>query len=69
MVLLLSLVLWFSDEGQLIRPELKVESLTFEYLQPIGPWALNVMGEIIPWFKGMFEGINNQLDKLVNEVS
>ncbi len=69
MTLLISLALWFADGGGLIRPELKAESYTYRYLVPIGPWALDAMGNIIPWFKGMFELVTEQLDKLAKEAS
>jgi membrane protein required for colicin V production len=69
MVLLLSLGLWFANQGGLIRPELKAESHTYSYLLPIGPWTLEVMGNIIPWFKGMFEVVTNELDELVKKAS
>jgi membrane protein required for colicin V production len=69
MVLFLSLGLWFANEGGLIRPELKAESYTYSYLLPIGPWTLDVMGNIIPWFKGMFEVVTNLLDELVKKAS
>lgn len=69
MVLLLSLGLWFANQGGLIRPELKAESHTYSYLLPIGPWTLDVMGNIIPWFKGMFEVVTNELDELVKKAS
>lgn len=68
MVLFLSLGLWFADEGGLIRPEVKAGSYTYNYLLPIGPWALDMMGNIIPWFKGMFELVNEHLDKLAKEA-
>lgn len=68
MVLFMSLGLWFANEGGLIRPELSAESYTFSYLIPIGPWALEMMGNVIPWFKGMFEVVTDQLDEIVKEA-
>lgn len=68
MVFFLSLGLWFADEGGLIRAEVKTDSATFEYLRPIAPWAIEGLGQLIPWFKGAFAFINEQLDKLVKEA-
>ena len=46
MVLLLSLGLWFANEGGMVRPELKAESYVYHYLLPVGPWALEMMGNV-----------------------
>ncbi len=69
MVLLLSLGLWFANEGGMVRPELKSESYVYSYLLPVGPWALEMMGNVIPWFKGMFELVTEQLDNLAKEAA
>ncbi len=65
MLFFLSLGIWFADEGGLIRAEIKADSAMFEYLRPIAPWATEGLGQLIPWFKGMFDMVNDQLDKLV----
>lgn len=69
MVFFLSLGLWFADEGELIRAEVKADSSMFEYVRPIAPWAIDGLGQLIPWFKGMFELVSDQLDDLANELS
>lgn len=69
MLFFLSLGVWFADEGGLIRADLKADSATFEYLRPIAPWAIDGLGQLIPWFKGMFELVSDQIDELVKEVS
>lgn len=69
MVFFVSLGLWFADEGGLIKAETKADSTMFEYLRPLAPWAIDGVGQVIPWFSGLFEMVSKELDELVKEAS
>ncbi|CAN5253194.1 hypothetical protein BH09BAC1_BH09BAC1_12400 [soil metagenome] len=69
MVFFLSLGLWFADEGGLIKMEAKADSATFEYLRPVAPWAIEGIGNLIPWFKDVFQYLDELVDDVVNEAS
>ncbi len=61
---LMSLFLWFSETAGLVSPELKTESYTYVYIYTAGPILLDFFGNMVPWFKGMFDVIRGTLDDM-----
>jgi len=54
-----SVLLFFGTQLKLIDKKMTADSLTYEYLAPWGPWIINGIGKIIPWFKDMFAELEN----------
>jgi membrane protein required for colicin V production len=49
-----SVLLFYADQMDLIRETTIEKSLTYKYVAPVGPKAIDALGKIIPWFKDMF---------------
>jgi membrane protein required for colicin V production len=49
-----SVLLFYAEQVRLVKPETKEKSVTYEFVQPWGPKAMNAMGAVIPIFKDMF---------------
>jgi membrane protein required for colicin V production len=49
-----SLLLFYASQLHLIKPETAVNSVTYAYIQPMGPKMINAIGTIIPVFRDMF---------------
>ncbi len=64
-VTVFSIILFYADQMNLIKPETKRKSVTYSYIQPWGPKAINVFGNVIPIFKNMF----GQLEEFFSGVS
>jgi membrane protein required for colicin V production len=54
-LLIYSIVLFYAEQVNLIDDEIKRESVTYSYIQPLGPKVMDTIGKLIPVFKNMFE--------------
>ncbi|MEP6583081.1 MAG: CvpA family protein [Ginsengibacter sp.] len=53
-VIIFSVILFFAEKMFLFKPHVINDSYTYKYISPWGPKVINNLGEIIPFFKGMF---------------
>lgn len=49
-----SVVLFYAEQTKIIQPATKEKSVTYPFVQPWGPRAINGFGSVIPVFKNMF---------------
>ncbi|HEU4470229.1 MAG TPA: CvpA family protein [Flavisolibacter sp.] len=49
-----SIILFYAYQLRIIKPETAEVSLTYRYIYPMAPQAMNVLGSVIPFFKDMF---------------
>jgi membrane protein required for colicin V production len=67
-ILIFSVLLFYADQMNFIKPETKRESVTYSYIQPWGPKLMEGLGKIIPVFKGMFQDLEDFFDNVSKEV-
>lgn len=67
-ILIFSVLLFYADQMNFIKPETKIESVTYSYIQPWGPKLMEGLGKIIPIFKGMFEDLEDFFDSVSKHV-
>ena len=67
-ILIFSVLLFYADQMNFIKPETKRESVTYSYIQPWGPKLMDGLGKIIPVFKGMFQDLEDFFDNVSKEV-
>ena len=67
-ILIFSVLLFYADQMNFIKPETKKESVTYSYIQPWGPKLMEGLGKIIPIFKGMFEDLEDFFDSVSKHV-
>lgn len=60
----LSVILFFVQKVKLINDETIVNSITWSWLQPLGPWVIDGFGKLIPAFRDMFTELSNFFDRL-----
>ena len=63
----LSVVLFFVNKVNLISDEAIANSVTWPFLQPMGPWIIDVFGKLVPAFKNMFTELGNFFDGLAKQ--
>ena len=51
---LYSVMLFYAQQLQLVKETTIANSVTWPWLQPVGPWVIDGLGSLIPWFKDMF---------------
>ena len=67
-ILIFSVLLFYADQMNFIKPETKSGSVTYSYIQPWGPKLMEGIGKIIPVFEGMFQDLEDFFDKVSKEV-
>ena len=67
-IIIFSVLLFYADQMNFIKPERKRESVTYSYIQPWGPKLIEGLGKIIPVFKGMFQDLEDFFDNVSKEV-
>lgn len=60
--LLLSVVLFYAVQIEIIKPETVAQSKSYPFIAPWGPKAINLFGDIIPLFKNMFHQLEDFFD-------
>lgn len=49
-----SILLFYATQLNLIRPETMASSVSYTFIQPIGPKIIAVLGSVLPFFKDLF---------------
>lgn len=58
-----SILLFYATQLHLIKQETIQASVTYSFIEPFAPKALNILGTIIPFFKNMFNELLHFFDK------
>ena len=64
-----SVLLFYTEQMKLIQPETITTSVTYSFVQPWGPKAINGFGAIIPIFKDMFEQLEQFFDGVAKNIA
>ncbi len=64
-ILVFSVLLFYAEQVRIIQPETIDKSVTYSFIQPWGPKAINGFASIIPFFSDMF----NELQDFFGKVS
>ncbi len=67
-VFIFSVLIFYADQLNFIKPETKTDSVTYSYIQPWGPKLIEGLGKIIPVFKGMFNDLEDFFDSVSKQV-
>jgi membrane protein required for colicin V production len=64
-----SVLLFYAEQMQLIQPDTISKSVTYSFIQPWGPKAINGFAAIIPIFKNMFADLEQFFDGVADKIS
>ena len=67
-LLLLSVLLFYAQQLHLLTPETFQASKTWTYIRPLGPWAIEGLGKLIPWFRDMFAALQEFFANISRKV-
>lgn len=56
---ILSILLFYAVQMNLLKQETLLASATYNFIEPWGPYAINGLGAIIPWFRDMFDELKD----------
>ncbi len=68
-IVVFSVLLFYAEQMKLIQPETINKSVTYSFVQPWGPKAINGFGSIIPVFKDMFGELEHFFDGVAKKIS
>lgn len=64
-----SVLLFYAEQLQLLKPDTIENSVSYHRVQPIGPVVINGFGSIIPIFKDMFGELESFFDGVAKNIS
>lgn len=67
-MLLFSIALFYLAQMGLLSPESMQSSRTYPYLEPIGPWAIQGIGRIIPAFQDVFRDLQDYFEGIGKKI-
>lgn len=68
-ILVFSVLLFYTEQMQLLQPETIGQSVTYSYIQPWGPKVINGFGSLIPVFKDMFSELEEFFGNMSGKLS
>ena len=66
--MIFSVILFFIVQLKWVKPETIAESKVYPYVQPIGPWVINGLGEVVPMFKNLFKDLQQFFEGLAEKA-
>lgn len=64
-----SVLLFYAEQMKLLQPETINKSVTYSFVQPWGPKAINGFGSVIPVFKDMFAELEQFFEGVSKKIS
>lgn len=64
-----SVLLFFAEQIQLVKKETIADSVVYPWVEPVGPYVINGFGQIVPWFKDMFEDLKRFFGDMSRQAS
>lgn len=61
---ILSVLLFYAEKVNLVQPAAIASSKTYEFIKPWGPKAINAIGSLVPFFKDMFQQLEDFFSRL-----
>lgn len=63
-----SVVLFFAGQLNLIKGDTIADSTVYPWVEPIGPYVINGIGKVAPFFRDMFEQLKAFFDSMSKQV-
>jgi len=52
-------LLFYAIQLNVIKQETILASASYSFIEPWGPYAINGLGKVIPWFRDMFQQLKD----------
>lgn len=67
--LVFSVVLFYAEQMKWLQPGTIQQSVTYKYVQPWGPKVIDGFGSVIPFFRDMFDKLENFFDGVAKDMA
>ena len=68
-IFVFSIVLFYADGVGIIKPETAQNSVTYQYIRPLGPYVVRGLAAVVPLFKGMFTELEGFFEGVEGQVN
>ena len=63
-----SIILFYATQMRIIKPETIRTSVVYNIIEPWGPKSIDMLGNLIPFFKNMFQDLENFFGSLASKA-
>lgn len=63
-----SVMLWLANQLYWLSPEIKLQSVVYPWIEPIGPKVMESMGKVLPVFRDVFSELENFFEHAAKEL-
>lgn len=64
-----SVLVFYAEQLKLLQPDTIDKSVTYSFIQPWGPKAINGFGSVVPLFKDMFSALEHFFEGVATNIS
>ncbi len=64
-----SVLIFYAEQLKMLQPDTISKSMTYSFVEPWGPKAINGFGSVIPLFKDMFEDLKSFFEGVALNIS
>jgi membrane protein required for colicin V production len=68
-ITIFSVILFYANHVKIIKPEAIKASVTYSFIQPWGPKAIDGFGSLIPFFRDMFTQLEGFFSRIPEKIS
>jgi membrane protein required for colicin V production len=68
-ILVYSVILFYAEQVHIIQPETIEKSVTYSFVQPLGPWFINGIATVLPFFRDMFSELSQFFGGVAQKAS
>jgi membrane protein required for colicin V production len=68
-ILIFSVLLFYAEKMNIIKPEVITASRTYDFIKPWGPKVMATMGDLIPFFKNTFQELETFFANLSEKIA
>ncbi|MFZ9387690.1 MAG: CvpA family protein [Chitinophagaceae bacterium] len=67
-VMIFSVLLFYAEQMEWLKPDALRQSVTYEYIRPWGPKVINGLGRLVPLFRDMFAELEEFFNRLSTQI-
>jgi membrane protein required for colicin V production len=67
-VIIFSVILFYAVELDFVAPDTLSNSITYAFIRPVGPFVIDSIGTLMPWFRDMFSDLQEFFGRLSEKV-
>jgi membrane protein required for colicin V production len=66
-IIIYSVMLWIANQLYWLSPETKLQSAVYPYIEKIGPWVVEHIGKVLPFFRDIFSDLENFFEQAATQ--